>query len=170
MQATLRHRTVKFNEFSQRYSEVEEENDRFRLTKSKDSYRGPCKLSKQASEKNLTPEQIVKVSSLMNEAETKLDDVFKLYKEMVDTGLAKELARFYLPVSTYTKIFVQFDLNNLVKFFQLRCAEDSQYEIRVYANAMLKLAQQFFPISLDVFSKLPRRHVVRRTRKTNYSR
>ena len=147
----LRHRTGKFNEFSQRYSEVEEENDRFRLTESDQSFRGPCKLSKQASEKNFTPPQIVKVAKLMNSAESKLDEVFKIYKELVDVGLAKELARFYLPVSTYTKIFVQFDLNNLIKFFQLRCAEDAQYEIRVYADAMLKLARQFFPISLDVF-------------------
>ena len=142
----LRHRTGKFNEFSQRYTEVPEEDNRFKPDETIFSFRGPCKLSKQASEMNLEPDQIETIRQKMMKIEEKHDEIFTLYKELLDDGLAKEIARFYLPVSTYTEIYVQFDLNNLLKFFQLRCAEDAQYEIRAYAYAMKDLASQFFPI------------------------
>lgn len=146
----LRHRTGKFNEFSQRYSEVTEEVDRFRLDSSPMVLRGPNKTNKQASDFNLTQDQIPKIVSLIHKAEKLQDETFKTYRTLIKEGMAKEIARFYLPVSTYTKIYVQFDLNNLIKFLRLRCAPDAQYEIRVYADAMRKLAKQFFPICLNL--------------------
>ena len=149
----LRHRTGKFNEFSQRYTEVPEDDNRFKPGDTVFSFRGPCKLSKQASEMNLTTEQTEKIMDKMKKIEEKHDEVFELYKELLDDGLAKEIARFYLPVSTYTEIYVQFDLNNLIKFFQLRCAEDAQFEIRTYAYAMKDLAAQFFPICLGMYEQ-----------------
>lgn len=146
----LRHRTGKFNEFSQRYTEVTEEVDRFRLDKTAMALRGKSKTNKQASEFNLSTEQIKDVIARIQKAEELQDEVFKSYKSLLEAGLTKEVARFYLPVSTYTKIYVQFDLNNLIKFLRLRCAPDAQYEIQVFANAMKKLAKQFFPICLDL--------------------
>lgn len=147
----LRHRTGKFNEFSQRYSVVEEDMDRFRLNTNPSSVlRGGGQLNKQSSARNLTAPQMVNIVSQINKAEELQDDIYKCYKSLLNAGLSKEVARFYLPVSTYTKIYVQFDLNNLIKFFRLRCAPDAQYEIRVYANAMKKLAKQFFPICLGL--------------------
>ena len=146
----LRHRTGKFNEFSQRYSEVTEEVDRLRLDRTAMTLRGKSKDNKQCSEFNLKTEQIKDIVSRIQKAEDLQDKVFRSYKSLLDAGLAKEVARFYLPVSTYTTIYVQFDLNNFIKFLRLRCAPDAQYEIRVYANAMKKLAKQFFPICLDL--------------------
>ena len=146
----LRHRTGKFNEFSQRYSEVTEEVDRLRLDKTAMALRGKSSTNKQASEFNLSVDQIKDVVSRIQKAEELQDEVFKSYRSLLDAGLTKEVARFYLPVSTYTKIYVQFDLNNLIKFLRLRCAPDAQYEIQVYANAMKKLAKQFFPICLNL--------------------
>ena len=146
----LRHRTGKFNEFSQRYSEVTEEVDRFRLDKTAMILRGKSSTNKQASEFNLSSEQIKSVVSQIQKAEELQDEVFKTYKSLLNLGLTREVARFYLPVSTYTNIYVQFDLNNLIKFLRLRCAPDAQYEIQVYANAMKKLAKQFFPICLNL--------------------
>jgi len=93
---------------------------------------------------------MVNIVSQIHKAEELQDNIYKCYKSLLNAGLSKEVARFYLPVSTYTKIYVQFDLNNLIKFFRLRCAPDAQYEIRVYANAMKKLAIQFFPICLGL--------------------
>ena len=146
----LRHRTGKFNEFSQRYSEVTEEVDRFRLDRTRSVLRGPDKTNKQASSHNMSDTQMMSTISLINKAEALQDDVFRVYKSLLNAGLAREVARFYLPVSTYTKIYVQFDLNNLIKFLRLRCAPDAQAEIRVYANAMKTLAKQFFPICLGL--------------------
>ena len=149
----LRHRTGKFNEFSQRYTEVDEEMSRLRMPEFTESLRGASKLSKQASDFNLDLGQSSSILALMKRAEQKLDDVYKLYKEMLESGLAKEVARFYLPLSTYTEIYVQFDLNNLMKFLHLRCAPDAQYEIQVYANAMRELSSQFFPTCLGIFEQ-----------------
>ena len=146
----LRHRTGKFNEFSQRYSEVTEEVDRFRLDRTAMVLRGPNKTNKQASDFNLNTEQMKDIVSRVNGIEQMQDEIFKSYQGLINAGLAKEVARFYLPVSTYTKIYVQFDLNNLIKFLRLRCAPDAQYEIQVYADAMRKLAKQFFPICLNL--------------------
>jgi len=146
----LRHRTGKFNEFSQRYSEVTEEVNRLRLDRTAMALRGKSKDNKQCSEFNLKTDQIKDIVSRIQKAEELQDEVFRSYKSLLDAGLSKEVARFYLPVSTYTTIYVQFDLNNFIKFLRLRCAPDAQYEIRVYANAMKKLAKQFFPICLDL--------------------
>ena len=146
----LRHRTGKFNEFSQRYSEVTEDVDRFRLDRTAMALRGKSSTNKQASEFNLKGEQIKDIVSRIQKAEELQDEVFKNYKSLLQAGLTREVARFYLPVSTYTTIYVQFDLNNLIKFLRLRCAPDAQYEIQVYANAMKKLAKQFFPICLNL--------------------
>jgi thymidylate synthase (FAD) len=149
----LRHRTGKFNEFSQRYTEVPEEDGRFKLNNTFTSFRKKSKLNKQSSELITDENTVFSINETLEKMEEKQDEVFKLYKELLDKGLAKELARFYLPLSTYTTIYVQFDLNNLMKFLQLRCAEDAQFEIQVYANAMRELASQFFPICMGMFNQ-----------------
>jgi len=147
----LRHRTGKYNEFSQRYSEVDEDMGRFKLKDYPFSMRGKSQINHQASEFNLNPEEITKIKELNEKMFDLQNQVFDCYQDLIKAGQAKELARFHLPVSTYTKIYVQFDLNNLLKFFKLRCAPDAQYEIRVYADAMKELAEQFFPISIGIY-------------------
>ena len=146
----LRHRTGKFNEFSQRYSKVPEEDFRFKLSEFPEGFRGKSEINHQGSVDNLTLIQKQQISKVLEDMDKKHDEMYKLYQDLLDLGYAKELARFNLPLSTYSLIYVQFDLNNLIKFFQLRCAQDAQYEIRVYADAMKELAEQFFPICLNV--------------------
>lgn len=146
----LRHRTGKFNEFSQRYSEVTEDIKRFRLKDYSGLLRGQSRENNQASDFNLSDEQINKVDELTKKMENLQDQVYETYQELLSAGQARELARFHLPLSTYTVIYVQFDLNNLLKFFKLRCAPDAQHEIRVYADAMKELSQQFFPSCVGI--------------------
>lgn len=149
----LRHRTGKFNEFSQRYSTVPEEDFRFKLSEFPEGLRGKSEINHQGSVDNLSDEKKNEILGVLEEMDKKHDEIYKLYQKLLDIGYAKELARFNLPLSTYSLIYVQFDLNNLMKFFQLRCAEDAQYEIRVYADAMKELAQQFFPICLNIYDQ-----------------
>lgn len=149
----LRHRTGKFNELSTRYTKISEDIGRFHLNKYEKTMRGPSEINHQASDYNLTQEQIKEINILIDEQEKLQNKVFEGYNNLIKAGLTKELARFYLPVSTYTKIFVQFDLNNLVKFIRLRIADDAQEEIACYARAMLELSHQFFPVTLEVFDQ-----------------
>ena len=145
----LRHRTGKFNEFSQRYSEVTDEMGRYQPILDGDSIRGQSKMNAQSSEDNLTSEQKEKIFEKMLELEMVEGLIFKGYQDLISLGLTREVARFYLPQSTYTVFYLQMDMNNLMKFLRLRCAPDAQWEIRVYANAMKELAREFFPIMID---------------------
>ena len=52
-------------------------------------------------------------------------------------GLARELARMNLTLNTYTQWYWKVDLHNLLHFLSLRADTHAQYEIRVYADAML---------------------------------
>jgi len=149
----LRHRTGKFNEFSQRYSEVPEEDFRFKLSDYDEALRSNSKINHQGSDYNLDRQQTFRISQVLQEMDQKHDEIYQLYKELLKQNYAKELARFNLPLSTYTTIYVQFDLNNLMKFFHLRCAQDAQREIRVYADAMRKLTATFFPICMNTFNQ-----------------
>ncbi len=67
-------------------------------------------------------------------------------------GLARELARMNLPLSTYTQWYWKCDLHNLLHFLALRADSHAQYEIRVYAEAMLKVVQTWVPAVYRAFS------------------
>jgi thymidylate synthase (FAD) len=51
-------------------------------------------------------------------------------------------------MNTYSHMFATVDLMNLAKFFKLRLHEHSQYEIRVYAEAMLTLVEPLVPVTV----------------------
>jgi thymidylate synthase (FAD) len=62
---------------------------------------------------------------------------YALYEEALKAGVAREIARLYLPgFSVYYTWVVKIDAHNLMHFLRLRMAEDAQYEIRVYARAI----------------------------------
>src|SRR5204863_10007477 len=60
-------------------------------------------------------------------------------------NVARELARLNMPVSHYSTFICTGNLLNWFRFLQLRLAPNAQYEIRVYAEAIVKLGQQSFP-------------------------
>jgi thymidylate synthase (FAD) len=65
------------------------------------------------------------------------DQSYKLYEEALKTGVSKELARLFLPgFSVYYTGVIKSDAHNLMHFLKLRMAQDAQYEIRVYAQAI----------------------------------
>jgi len=80
-------------------------------------------------------------------------DAFSVYKKLIAEGCPRELARSVLPVGTYSHMFATVDLHNLFHFLHLRLHSHAQYEIRVYAEAMLQLIEPIVPISVDAFRK-----------------
>src|SRR5262249_10411356 len=66
-------------------------------------------------------------------------------------GLARELARMVLPANIYTQWYWKVDLHNLLHFLSLRADPHAQYEIRVYAEAMLDVVRRWVPITYDAF-------------------
>lgn len=73
------------------------------------------------------------------------------YQELVNTGLARELARSVLPVNIYSKMYFTVNLHNLMHFLRLRLDSHAQGEIRVYAQAMLDLVREHVPLAIEAF-------------------
>ncbi|RVD44926.1 FAD-dependent thymidylate synthase [Mesorhizobium sp. M4A.F.Ca.ET.020.02.1.1] len=143
-----RHRTWSYNELSARYRELPEE---FYVP-------DPAQIgiqsasSKQARDIDETDgkalvDRRVEVSMLRQHCE----QAFALYRELLDKGWPRELARSALPVNTYSHMFAKVDLRNLLGFLDLRCHSHAQYEIRVYAEAMRELARAVAPVCIGAW-------------------
>lgn len=138
-----RHRTWSFNEVSARYSELPEEYyvpELEQITTQSDSNK-----QMRTSEPNIFAPYIA------DEIEMAGRVAFSRYRKLVAHGCPRELARTVLPVSTYSHMFATVDLHNLFHFLRLRLHDHSQYEIRVYAEAMLKLIDPVVPVSIAAF-------------------
>lgn len=145
-----RHRTWSFNEVSARYSELPEE---FYVPKP-ENIGIQSKDNKQMREIVEQPEaQKILAGLWANEMDSSNKRAFMVYKGMLAGGVPRELARSVLPVSTYSRMFATVDLNNLFKFITLRLHEHSQYEIRVYAEALLELIKPVVPVAVAKFKK-----------------
>jgi thymidylate synthase (FAD) len=141
----LRHRTFKFNESSQRYHKVD---DGYLHPSTHPSLfiRRQDEKNKQSSLKDQTLADDVNEKVIA--IENKLDEIFTMYNELISMGVARECARFCLPIATWSTIVVQADLNNLTKFLLLRLNSDAQLEIQMVARAIFHLGKQVFPIIL----------------------
>ena len=71
----------------------------------------------------------------------------------LEDDVARELARINLPLSLYTEMYWQIDLNNLFHFLRLRMDWHAQYEIRVYGDAMAQVAQAVCPLAYQAFEE-----------------
>lgn len=78
---------------------------------------------------------------------------FEMYNKLLKDGCPRELARSILPMGTYSHMFATMNLNNLFKFLAERLHEHAQYEIRVYAQAMLELIEPVAPVAVEAFKK-----------------
>jgi len=78
---------------------------------------------------------------------------FKLYMEMIDANITREQARMVLPQNMWTEYYAKVDLKNLLGFMSLRLDPHAQYEIRVYAYAMLVHIQKYVPKVVEVFTE-----------------
>jgi thymidylate synthase (FAD) len=68
-------------------------------------------------------------------------------------GLARELARVVLPLNTYTQWYWKIDLHNLLHFLQLRADAHAQYEIRAYADELMRIVDAWVPLTTRAFRK-----------------
>lgn len=140
-----RHRTWSFNEVSARYAELPEE---FYVPE-------PAHITTQStSNKQMrTTEQHPRAERFYDALHEHSAEAFRLYRIALEDGIPRELARCLLPVATYSHMFATVDLHNLFHFLKLRLHEHAQYEIRVYAEAMLKLIEPIVPVAVSAFKE-----------------
>lgn len=79
------------------------------------------------------------------------EETYRLYQELIDGGLAKELARCVLPMGTFTQFYWTVNARSLMNFLSLRAAETAQLEIRRYAEAIEELFAGLMPVTYDAF-------------------
>ncbi len=76
------------------------------------------------------------------------------YEYLLENGIGREIARSVLPLCTYTEFIFTCNLNSLMHFLKLRLHAGAQYEIRMYAQTLLKLALPHFAISLGEWKRI----------------
>jgi thymidylate synthase (FAD) len=165
----IRHRTANVNEYSTRYSEAMDHAQQtgqyeWRL-QSKDNKQGSSGVLDGPIGSHLTPEEAADLLQftevyrsydkagwiLTNEESFFHKAARRLYALRLKLGIAKEVARKDLPLSTYTQAYWKCDLHNIFGFLRQRMDSHAQLEIRSYANAMANIVKQVVPVAWEAF-------------------
>lgn len=142
----IRHRTANVNEYSGRYSEM---TDDFYIPEL-DQIRTQDEVNKQGrSEKQIDASTAAEILGSMEQHQK---ESYNEYLSYLEKGVAREIARINLPLSSYTEWYWKIDLHNLFRFLKLRLDWHAQYEIRVYAEAIANIVKELYPISFKAFS------------------
>lgn len=145
MRQLIRHRTANVNEISGRYSIL------------KNEFYSPdianiCKQSeqnKQGRENSPIPKE--EALEIVNLLEKNAEDSFKLYDDLNEKNIAREITRINLPLSTYTEFYWKIDLHNLMHFLRLRLDSHAQYEIVELSRAIAQIVQLWVPLTWEAF-------------------
>ena len=140
----LRHRTANVNEYSARYSIL---SDKFYYP-SASSFMKQSSQNKQGREEHLSEQDYQQLVSQMKQS---CENAYSVYQQMLDKGVAREIARMVLPVNIYTEFYWKIDAHNLMHFLRLRCSPNAQEEIRAYASAIEDIFSHWMPITHAAF-------------------
>tara|TARA_X000001036_G_scaffold428376_1_gene458094 strand:- start:3437 stop:4381 length:945 start_codon:yes stop_codon:yes gene_type:complete len=152
----IRHRTANVNEYSARYSILDKE---FYIP-AKEQLSAQSTSNRQGRGDLISGEQADEVLKILKDDATRTYDNYeRMLNERFDgkiidenkMGLARELARMNLTLNSYTQWYWKTDLLNLLNFLFLRADHHAQYEIRVYAEAMLDTVKKWVPITHAAF-------------------
>lgn len=144
MRQLVRHRTASLNEYSARYSVLEDE---FYFPELEEiGYQS--KENKQASTGHHYAADWVKSC-----VEEMSDISFDKYKRMIDIDVAREMARIVVPVNVYTQCYWKIDFHNLCHFLKLRLEKGAQPQIQEYAKVMAEIASKVMPVAWASFEE-----------------
>src|SRR5579872_3310837 len=152
----IRHRTANVNEYSARYSILDNE---FYIP-------APEHLAAQAMTNRQGRGDVVEGAAAHRVLDLLREDAERAYAGYVEMlneddsgqprdpawpGLARELARMNLSLNFYTQWYWKTDLHNLMHFLSLRADPHAQYEIRAYADTMLDTVKRWVPMAYAAF-------------------
>jgi len=123
-QQLLRHRSFSFQEFSQRYAEVTELE--------------PVELRYQAKKNRQSSTDVCDCPELVKEVNNHLHASAELYRRLLRYGIAKESARFVLPLTAQTTLIMHGTLRSWIHFLDQRCDEHAQKEVQLIALEIRK--------------------------------
>ena len=140
----FRHRIGSFNEFSMRYAKA---TDDFYVPAPEDVRTQVGKPGAYTFE-TVEPEL---AESTRETFESVYRTAYAAYEELVEAGVAREVARCVLPVGAYTEFFWTVNARALMNFVSLRAAETAQREIRRYAEAVESFLAEKMPVTYEAF-------------------
>jgi thymidylate synthase (FAD) len=143
----IRHRTANVNEYSARYSIL----DREFYTPAPEHLAAQSATNRQGRGATLEGEAAAAALALLKTQAATAFDAYDALLGQEGEGLARELARIALPLSTYTQWYWKVDLHNLLHFLRLRADPHAQYEIRAYAEVMCDLVKAWVPHAWEAF-------------------
>ena len=133
----LRHRSFTYQEFSQRYADSNLLGD-IELPE----LRRQDTKNRQNSIDDLDPEVVEKLNKQMN---TLFSSALSLYNQMLEKGIAKECARFVLPLATPTRIYMSGSARSWIHYINLRSGHGTQKEHMDIANECKSIFVEQFP-------------------------
>jgi thymidylate synthase (FAD) len=146
----IRHRTASVNEYSARYSVLE------------DAFYAPAAehLAVQSSANRQGRGDVLddaEAAAVQATIAANAAEAYQRYVELLNEdalerpGLARELARMVLPLNAYTQWYWKTDLHNLLHFIALRADPHAQYEIRAYAEVLRDVVRRWVPLTAAAF-------------------
>lgn len=141
----IRHRTANVNEYSGRYSVME---DQFYVP-DPDEIRYQSQTNRQGRDEEVVPVEVQRefIEALNEVTGRSYED----YQRFIDAGVARELARINLPLALYTQWYWKIDLHNLLHFLRLRLDPHAQAEFQKYAHVIAEIVKQICPITWEAF-------------------
>lgn len=140
----MRHRWGSYNEVSARYTEVKDEfyiPEKFRVQDIKNK-QGSLQSDK------LNHKELIDLYSKA------IETSYNIYKQLLENGVAREMARMVLPVASYTQFYWTVNARSLLNFLKLRLDEHAQYEIREYAKIIADIFKEKMPWTWEAFNKI----------------
>ena len=138
----LRHRSFTYQEFSQRYADVNWLESGIPVP----DLRSQDTKNRQNSIDDISPET---KKDLQAYIDRHFAEAMDLYNELLRQGIAKECARFVLPLATPTKIYMTGSVRSWIHYIDLRCAHGTQKEHMDIANACKQIFVKEFPICAE---------------------
>ena len=135
----LRHRSFTYQEFSQRYASVELLGEGIQVPE----LRRQDTKNRQNSTPDLPPGI---VADYQKKIAKHFADAEFLYQQLLDVGVAKECARFVLPLATPTRIYMTGSCRSWIHYIDLRSAHGTQKEHMDIANACKQIFVEQFPV------------------------
>jgi thymidylate synthase (FAD) len=133
----LRHRSFSFQEFSQRYSSVDQLGA-FGVP----HLRSQDLKNKQASHDDLDPEFVALTE---RQILTHYNSAIDLYEHLLGKGVAKECARSILPLGTPTRLYMSGSIRSWIHYIQIRAGIETQLEHRLIAQAVKDIFEEQLP-------------------------
>tara|TARA_R110002153_G_scaffold7679_9_gene34326 strand:+ start:3677 stop:4402 length:726 start_codon:yes stop_codon:yes gene_type:complete len=149
-----RHRTWSYNEISRRYTDKD-----LRFYEPV-AFRTQHEDNRQASNENdtanptITPQFVDSYISASDAMKSWHKQSLDFFDKLIEAGVCREQARGILPQNLYTEYYGTVNLNNLLKFIDLRTHEGAQWEIQKVAEACLEIVTDLFPVTVNAYRKV----------------